>query len=167
MTANIIDSTPVTRDLDAREIPYRFFRHTAQVRSLEQAAVERGQRPEQIIRSILFRLPDETFVMVLSAGPAQLSWPRLREFLGTSRMTMATTEEVLERTGYPPGAVSPFGLPSPIRILADNSIFGEEEISIGSGVRNTTVIMSRDNLQRALGVVEHGDFLSNPIAEDE
>ena len=163
----MIDSTPVTRDLDTKGIPYRFFRHPGQVHSLEQAAMERGQRPEQIVRSILFRLPDETFVMVLSAGPAQLSWPRLREFIGTSRMTMATPEEVLKETGYPPGAVSPFGLPSPIRILVDNSVLSEEEISIGSGIRSTTVIMSRDDLLSALAPIELGDFLSNPIDEDE
>jgi hypothetical protein len=34
------------------------------------------------------------------------------------------------------------------------------EISIGSGVRNTTIIMSIDDLLRALGDIEIGDFTS-------
>lgn len=156
-----IKATPVTEALDALGIPYRFFRHPGQVTSLEQAAVERGQRPEQIVRSILFRLPENVFVMVLVAGPAQISWPRLREYLGTARMTMASPDEVRRVTGYPTGAVSPLGLIDPMRILLDSSVLQEEEVSIGSGVRNTTVILCRDDLLRALGGVERGDFLDN------
>jgi prolyl-tRNA editing enzyme YbaK/EbsC (Cys-tRNA(Pro) deacylase) len=51
--------------------------------------------------------------MVLMAGPSQISWPRLRAALDVSRLSMASEVEVLEATGYPLGAVSPFGLPTP------------------------------------------------------
>jgi Cys-tRNA(Pro)/Cys-tRNA(Cys) deacylase len=167
VSSNPANITPVTNALDSLGIPYRFFNHPGQVTSLEQAAMERGQRPEQIIRSILFRLPEDSFVMVLVAGPAQISWPHLREFLGTSRMTMASQEDVLRMTGYPSGAVSPFGLQKQVRILLDRSVLNEEEISIGSGVRNTTVILRREDLLRALGPVESGDFLEIRPQDDE
>ncbi len=151
-------STPVTRHLDLADVTYRVFTHPGEVHSLEQAAHERGQRPEQVVRSIVFRLTDSQFVMVLVAGAQQISWPALREYLGVSRMTMATPEEILKHTHYPTGAVSPFGLPEPMRILVDESVFQEEEVSIGSGVRYTTVIMRVDELRRALGDVELGRF---------
>jgi Cys-tRNA(Pro) deacylase len=151
-------STPVTQALDALEIPYRFFRHPGSVRSLEQAAEERGQRPGQVVRSILFRLAQDEFAMVLMAGPRQVSWSALRSFLGQSRLTMASEAEVLAVTGYPTGAVSPFGLPRPLRVLVDKSVLAEEEISIGSGVRSATVILRSDDLLRALGEVEVGSF---------
>jgi Cys-tRNA(Pro)/Cys-tRNA(Cys) deacylase len=154
MDQNTNNSTPVTRALDALNVPYRFFRHPGQVRSLEQAARERGQRPGQIVRSIVFRLSEDEFIMVLVAGPEQISWHDLREYLGLSRMTMANKEQVLEKTGSPPGAVSPFGLPQPMRILVDKSVLQEEIVSIGSGVRNTTVILRRDDLMQALEEVE-------------
>jgi len=154
-------SSPVTRDLEARGIPYRVFIHPGDVHSLEQAARERNQRPEQVVRSIVFRLNEAEFVMVLVAGPGQISWPLLREYLGVSRMSMATQEEVLEHTHYPTGAVSPFGLPESMRILVDETVFQEEEISIGSGVRHTTVILSTQELKRALGDIEVGRFTAN------
>ncbi len=154
------NSTPVTRFLDERGIPYRFFRHSGVVTSIEQAARERGQRPEQIVRSILFRLSRGGFVMVLIAGEKQVSWHALRHHLGTSRISMATESEVLQVTGYPLGAVSPFGTRLPLRILLDQGILQEEEISVGSGLRYTTVIMCRDDFLRALGDVEVGDFAS-------
>lgn len=150
--------TPVTRALHAMHIPHQLFRHPGQVRSLEQAAQERGQRPEQIVRSLLFRLAAGEFVMVLVAGPRQVSWLALRRYLGLSRVTMATPEEVLEVTGYKTGAVSPFGLPAPQRILIDKSVLAEEEISIGSGERNATVILRTGDLLKALEDAEIGDF---------
>ena len=154
-----VESTPVTRALDEVGVPYRFFAHQGKVHSLEQAAEERGQRPEQIVRSILFRLAKGEFVMVLVAGPQQIAWPTIREYLGVSRISMAKEDDVLTYTGYPLGAVSPFGLPGPLRILVDESVFGEGEISIGSGVRYTTVIMKSSDLRRALGEVEIGCFV--------
>jgi Cys-tRNA(Pro)/Cys-tRNA(Cys) deacylase len=152
------DHTPVTRYLREAGIPFRFFRHPGQVRSLEQAAQERGQKPEQVVRSILFRLSKDEYVLVLMAGPRQISWPELRRYLGKSRVTMASEQEVLDMTGYPLGAVSPFGLPIPIRILVDSSVARQDLVSIGSGVRNTTVILSREDLFKALGEIESGNF---------
>ncbi len=96
--------------------------------------------------------------MVLVAGERQVSWQALRHHLDTSRISMATEMEVREVTGYPLGAVSPFGTTQALRILVDRGALDEEEISIGSGVRYTTVIMQRDDFIRALGQVELGDF---------
>ena len=92
MSIGEISSTPVTRFLDECGVSYRFFRHPGAVHSLEQAARERGQRPEQIIRSIVFRLSRGGFVMVLVAGEKQVSWQALRHHLGTSRISMATED---------------------------------------------------------------------------
>lgn len=148
------DATAVTHHLDQLNIPYTFFKHPGKVTSLEQAAAERGQQPEQVIRSILFRLAEGEYVMVLMAGPQQIDWKALRQYLGKSRLTMAKPEEVLEITGYQIGAVSPFGLPGPIRTLVDESVMAQDEISIGSGRHSTTVIMKSADLLSALGEVE-------------
>src|SRR5690242_15325992 len=139
----MIDSTPVTRHLDALGIPYRTFRHPGPVGSLEQAARERNQRPEQVIRSLVFRVGGEgVFVMVLMAGAGQVGWRALRKYLGQSRLTMATEPELTQTTGYVAGAVSPFGLPAPMRVLMDEGVLANEEVSIGSGERGLTVIMT-------------------------
>mgnify|MGYP001813429480 FL=1 len=147
-------STAVTQELDTLDIPYRIFTHPGPVKSLEQAAAERGQEPQQVIRSLLFRLSAEDFVLALMAGSGQVDWKKLRRTLGQKRLTTAGEEEMLRVTGYPRGAVSPLGLPQPLRILADPAVFMPEEISIGSGIRGTTVILRSADLQRALPNVE-------------
>jgi Cys-tRNA(Pro) deacylase len=143
-------TTPVTRHLDALRLPYRLFHHPGPVNSLAQAALERNQQPEQVVRSIVFRLAEDRYAMVLMAGARQVDWRTLRRTLGQSRLTMAREEELLAATGYPIGAVSPFGLPGPMPLYVDESVLAEEEISLGSGLRGTTIILRSADLLPAL-----------------
>lgn len=151
--------TPVTRTLDQQGISYRVHVHERPLKSLAQAARERGLEPSQIVRSLLFRLEDGSFVMVLAPGPGKIAWRKLRHFLGISRVTTATAEEVQEVTGYPPGAVSPFGIPNAVRILADRRILEHEMVSLGAGIRNAGLLLKREDLLRTLEP-EMGDFLA-------
>lgn len=147
---NVNESTPVSDALTMLNIKHRIFRHSGPVRSLEQAARERGQQPEQVVRSLLFRISADQFVMVLIAGSQQVDWRALRNHLDESRLTTASREEVLRVTGYELGAVAPFGLPQPVPVLVDESVLVRKELSIGSGVRGVTIILKRDDLLRAL-----------------
>ncbi len=150
---------PAAEDLSSRCVPYRVFRHLTPIDSLEQAANERNQAPEQVVRSIVFRLGAGNFVMMLVAGSEQISWPLLRSYLGQSRMTMASDEEVFEVTGYRVGAVTPFGISNPIRILADHNVFIHDEISIGSGERGTAILLKSADLRSNIQKLEIGHFV--------
>ena len=151
-------TSAATRHLDTLNLPYRVFEHSQPPASLEEAAHARGQEPGQVIRSILFRISSEAFVLVLMAGPAQVSWKRIRAHLGISRLSMATEAEVLAVTGCELGTVNPLGLPQAVRILADDSVFAPEEISIGSGVRGKAIILRSTDLLKALTGIEIGMF---------
>ncbi len=154
-------NTPVIRELDHKNIPYQVFIHPGQLKSLEQAAYERNQQPEQVVRSIVFRISKLQYVMVLVAGPKQIAWPALRKHLGTSRISMANQDEVLALTGYRRGAVSPLGLSAPMRTLVDKSVLDQDEISIGSGQQGVAVILRQADLIKAIGEPEVVDLLNN------
>jgi Cys-tRNA(Pro) deacylase len=149
-----MEKPPASMALEKLNIPHRVFQHEQPLLSFEQAAAERNQRPEQIVRSILFQIRPEEFLMVLVAGREQVDWRKLRQFVGRSRVRMATDEEVLKITGYRVGTVSPFGLRHQVRILIDESVLREEEISLGSGVRQMAIIMKSADVQKALGESE-------------
>ncbi len=149
-----MEKPPASSALEKLNIPHQIFIHERTVTSFEQAASDRNQRPEQIVRSILFQIRPDEYLMVLMAGPAQIDWRRLRQLVKRSRIRMATEDEVLEMTGYRVGTVSPFGLKNPIKVLIDASVLREEEISIGSGVRNMALILKSEDLRRALGEAE-------------
>jgi len=144
------EKLPVSIALEELGVPHKIFRHENPVNSFEQAASDRGQKPGQVVRSILFRIMDDEFVMALVAGPAQISWKTLRKHLGRSRVSMATEDEVFAVTGYRIGTVGPFGLPNQLKVLIDASVMKEDEVSIGSGIRNTAVILKSADLRHAI-----------------
>jgi Cys-tRNA(Pro)/Cys-tRNA(Cys) deacylase len=153
-----VNTTPAVQYLETRGTPFRLFQHAGPVNSLEQAAEERSQRPEQVVRSIVFRLSEGEFVMVLMPGPGQVPWKELRRYLGQSRLTMASEEELLQATGYRPGTVNPLGLPGPMRVLIDQGVIDQPEISLGSGERGLAIMIRPQDLLAALDAVEIVDF---------
>jgi Cys-tRNA(Pro)/Cys-tRNA(Cys) deacylase len=157
-----VETPPVSLALEELGIPHKIFRHENPVTSFEQAASERGQRVSQVVRSILFRVTEDEFVMILIGGSGQISWKILRKHLGCSRITLATEDEVITVTGYRIGTVSPFGLSHPLKVLIDPSALREEEISLGSGMQNTAIILKSKDMHRAL---KGADIVS--LAENE
>lgn len=151
-------ASPAVEYLRDRQAEHQIFVHNGPVESLEQAARERNQRPEQVVRSIVFRLAEDEFVMVLMPGPSQVPWKALRRYLGQSRLTMANEEELLKVTGYQPGTVNPFGLPRLMRVLIDQGVMDQETVSLGSGIRGVAIMMKPEHLIQALDQVEIVDF---------
>jgi Cys-tRNA(Pro) deacylase len=152
------DLSPAAKALEELKIPYRQFTHPSPPTTIEQAAAERNQEIGQVVRSILFRLSEDEYAMVLIAGPRQVSWRGLRKHFKLSRLTIASPEEVEKITGYQIGAVSPFGLPNPIPILVDESVLSQPALSLGSGVHGTAILLTQDNFLKALGNFEEGQF---------
>jgi len=148
------EKPPASIALEKLGIPHRIFRHETPVDSFEQAASDRNQRPEQVVRSILFQVRSEEFALALIAGREQVDWRSLRKLVGRSRMRMATEDEVLEVTGFQVGTVTPFGMKKQVKVLIDPNVFKEEEISIGSGIRNTAILMKSADLRQALREAE-------------
>ena len=150
---------PLSIFLEKEKAPHRVFYHEQPIHSMQEAARARNQDANQLIRCIIFRTSQGEFILVMVAGPSQLSWGALRAHLGLSRMTMASKVEVLKVTGYPTGTVAPLNLLHPLRLLADQRVFAHDEISFGSGQRNTAIIMNTKDFQQVLGEVEIGDFI--------
>lgn len=151
-------TSPAALVLKEMGIEHREFVHPGPVTSLEQAAAERGQVPGQVVRSILFRVRAGEYVLVLMAGAGQISWPALRTYLGQNRISMASDEEVLAATGYRIGMVSPIGTATRLRVIADRGVFIHRHVSMGSGLRNTAILLDPADLYRVLPDLELGDF---------
>lgn len=152
------DPVSVSIALTKMNIPHHVFIHQGPVRSIEQAAAERNQEVSQVVRSILFRLNQGEYAMVLIAGKQQISWKSLRQHFGMSRLTMASPDEVFEVTGYQIGTVSPFELKTAVPILADQNVFSQTAVSLGSGKSGVAIMMLTKDLKIALGKIEIGHF---------
>lgn len=152
--------TPAIHYLQERKIPFSIFQHQNPVNSLEQAAGERKQRPQQVVRSIVFRLAEGEYIMVLMPGPGQVPWKALRHYVNQSRISMATLDELLQATGYRPGTVNPFGLPQPMRVLVDQGVLDQPIVSTGSGQPGLAILIKPEDMLTALDQVEVVNFSS-------
>ena len=69
----LTEISPASKILTKLNIPHLEHVHTTEITSLKQAAAERNQDPSQVVRSIVFRLSDAEYAMVLIAGECQES----------------------------------------------------------------------------------------------
>lgn len=60
--------------------------------------------------------------------------------LGTRKASFASADETREITGMEIGGVTPFGLPTGLRILVDTAVMGRERIVLGGGSRSWKVL---------------------------
>jgi prolyl-tRNA editing enzyme YbaK/EbsC (Cys-tRNA(Pro) deacylase) len=56
---------------------------------------------------------------------------------------------VLAVTGYPVGAVPPFGYPVPLRTLIDRRVLAQPEVYAGGGALDTLLRIAPDEIARA------------------
>ena len=150
--------TPVTRILDRTGIPYTLHLHSASVYTVEDAARERGVRPDQIVKVMVVRRSDHTLVAVLLPGDRRLSLKKLSAALGDRRLTLATPQEIEAATGYSIGAISPLGLPPAMPIYADVGIARNTIVAISSGSHDAGVSLRADDLLRLVGGIA-GDYV--------
>jgi Cys-tRNA(Pro)/Cys-tRNA(Cys) deacylase len=118
-------------------------------RSVEEAAAARGVELHEATKTIVVRRGEGDFVMVLVPGDRVIDWPKLRQVLGVSRMSLASADEAFEATGYRPGTITPFGSTTALPVVADASVQGLA--SIGGGAHGVAINVDADALIGFLG----------------
>jgi len=130
-----VRQTPATEAVVAAGIEHHVVEY-GKVADLEEAARKRGVPVEKVMKSLVVRTGDG-FVMVIVPGNRVIDWPKLRAVVGRSRMALATTDEALQVTGYPRGAITPFGVAQQLPVICDASANGE--ISLGGGAHGMSI----------------------------
>jgi Cys-tRNA(Pro)/Cys-tRNA(Cys) deacylase len=145
MNEQPVPTTPAIEALTAAGVPFRVVR-TEIARSAEESAAFQGVPLGSLLRSILVRRAADDFLFVLVPGGRRFNWPKLRQLLGTNRLTLPTEEEAKAETGYVRGAITPFGARRPWPVIADASITGLEVVAIGGGARGVNVHLAPADL---------------------
>ncbi|MBX9246195.1 YbaK/EbsC family protein [Actinotalea ferrariae] len=135
--------------LEAAGLRYRLTRH-GPVRSLAEAARARRLPPDQIVKTLVVRRGDDDFLFVLVPGGRTIAWPRLRELLGVSRLSMPDAAVAKEVTGYERGTITPFGATRAWPVIADARVAGRP-MSIGAGAHGVAATVDGSRMVLALG----------------
>jgi prolyl-tRNA editing enzyme YbaK/EbsC (Cys-tRNA(Pro) deacylase) len=126
------------------------------------AAAVLGVEVGQIAKSLLFKGKDERFYMVLCPGDRRVSNAKLKATVGV-KTRMATAEETLTMTGFPPGGVCPFGVEG-VDVLIDRHLERWATIYPAAGTDGSGVPMTLAQLESLTGA--RVADLTEPSAED-
>jgi len=113
----------------------------------EDAARAVGCKLAQIVKSLVFHC-DGTPLLVLVPGDRRADSRKVARAAGARRARVATAAEVRDATGYDPGAVAPFPLPRPLRVLVDRQVLVHERVWIGAGSPNHMATLAANELVR-------------------
>lgn len=114
-----------------------------------RAAAALGVGLGEVVKSLLF-VADGAPVMVLVAGDASVDPAALARGLGAREVRLARSHEVLEMTGYRPGAVPPCALATDVPVVADPGVFAPEVVYCGGGTTTTMLKIRSADLERLL-----------------
>ena len=139
----------VAADAAARDLEVEFVERT-NARSLEEAASILGITPSDIVKSLVVKRSDDTFLFALVPGDRQIAWPKLRAVVGVNKLQLPTAEVALENTGYERGTITPLGSTTAWPVFADSRIVGKR-VSLGAGEQGLSLFVDADALIAALG----------------
>lgn len=100
--------------------------------SLEEAAALLGISPVDIVKSLVVKRHDGTFLFALIPGDRQISWPKLRAIVGVNKLQMPPAELAYKVTGYERGTITPLGSSTPWPVFVDSRIIGTR-VAMGAG----------------------------------
>ncbi|WP_433675573.1 aminoacyl-tRNA deacylase [Microbacterium gorillae] len=141
-------------DVDVRERP--------QAGSLEEAAELLGLQPADIIKTLVVKRADDTYLFALIPGDKAISWPKLRAVVGVNKLKLPSPDLALAATGYERGTIVPIGSTTDWPIYADESIVGRR-IAMGAGAHGYSLFVDADALIAAYGATVAD--ISQPIDE--
>lgn len=137
-------------------------RERPEARSLEEAASLLGLEPADIVKTLVVKRTDDSFLFALIPGDKAISWPKLRSVVGVNKLKMPAPDQALSATGYERGTIVPIGSSTDWPIYADASIVGRR-IAMGAGAHGYSLFVDADALISAYGAVVAD--ISQPIEQ--
>lgn len=98
---------------------------------------------------------DQAFLVVIIQGSRKIDFKKLKKYLETNKVRMASPEEIMEITGASVGSVSMIN--SDLRTLIDNGISNLDYCYGGCGIDKFTLKIRSSDLVQLTGA-EIGDF---------
>ena len=116
-------------------------------RTAIEAATSLGCEVGAIVKSLLFKT-ENTFTLCLVAGDKKASLNKIKKTLDIKNVSMASSNEVKNVTGYTIGGVSPVGHLNKIDIFIDNSLKRFTSLFAAAGHPNCVFKINFENLQK-------------------
>ncbi|WP_255546369.1 aminoacyl-tRNA deacylase [Glaciihabitans sp. dw_435] len=111
--------------------------------SLEGAAELLGVSPAEIVKTLVVKRHDGTFLFALIPGDRQISWGKLRGIVGVNKLRLPEASVAFDVTGYERGTITPFGSTTAWPVFADERIRGLR-VGMGAGEPGFSAFVDAD-----------------------
>jgi Cys-tRNA(Pro)/Cys-tRNA(Cys) deacylase len=118
--------------------------------NLEQAADLLGIEPSSVVKSLVVKRHDGSFLFALVPGGRQISWSKLRQAVGVNKLSMPSADIAWQATGFERGTITPLGSSTAWPIFADARIAGRR-IALGAGSHGRSAFVDADALVSGYG----------------
>ncbi|MFF2276150.1 aminoacyl-tRNA deacylase [Agromyces sp. NPDC058126] len=142
--AELTGAERVRADAAARGLDVEIIERPA-ARSLEEAAELMGISPGDIVKSLVVKRSDDTYLFALVPGGRKISWSKLRALVGVNKLQLPDASLALAATGYERGTITPLGSTTPWPVFVDESIAGRR-VSMGAGEHGRSLFVDADAL---------------------
>ena len=122
-----------------------------EVRTSLQAAKVRGTPLKCGVKALVCRTLENRFILVLVRADKKADLKRIAEIAGTKRISLASTDEVIQVTGCEPGSIPPFGHKNELETYADSDIFKENKVNFNIGLKTHSAEIAGKDLRKILG----------------
>lgn len=119
-------------------------------KSLPEAAEILGIPPSGIVKTLVVKRSDDTYLFALVPGDRGISWPKLRAVVGVNKLQLPDPERALAATGYERGTIVPVGSTNDWPVYADEGIVGRR-VAMGAGAHGYSMFVEADELIAAYG----------------
>lgn len=123
-------------------LTYRF------VKGARAAADALNVPHETVVKSLVFRADDGSFLFALLGGDANVSLRNLGRASGHKHMEAAAPRDAERVTGYQVGGISPLGSRNPLPAFLDEATAQHPHVIINAGGRGTLVRLATSDLIR-------------------
>ncbi len=144
MSLDRVRTAAAARELDIE------IRERPAANSLEEAAGLLGLHPSEIVKTLVVKRSDDTYLFALIPGDRSISWPKLRAVVGVNKLQLPDPQRALEATGYERGTIVPIGSSTDWPVYADEAIVGRR-IAMGAGAHGFSLFVEADELIAAYG----------------
>lgn len=155
------DETKRVRDAAAARGLEIELRERPAAHSLEEAAALLGIAPASIVKTLVVKRADDTYLFALIPGDRAISWPKLRAVVGVNKLQLPDPQRALEATGYERGTIVPIGSTTDWPVFADEAIVGQR-IAMGAGAHGYNLFVDADELIASYGATVAE--ISQPLA---
>ena len=102
-------------------------------RTAQEAATGLGIEVGQIASSLIFKLPDESPLLIITSGRHRVDTDLVATNLGIEKLGRVDADYVKEKSGFSIGGVAPIGWVSPATILIDEALNDYEVVWAAAG----------------------------------